>query len=225
VLITKHFVFLHLQKTGGMFIKDVCERHLPADWEIRQGPRPHGTYRQMPAELKQLPVFALVRNPWDWYVSWYHFARALARSPEGEQHMSRDSVMVWVNGSGEYNFKRATRIACTGVPDLPDPPAWMQKLQDSGVDLYSRWYWNCMGYAAEANNVDVGRIENLREDFISFLNRHDVPVDDGFVHRVRTEPRKNTSSHGPFQGYYDDDLRELVEHKARYLIDRYGYSF
>jgi hypothetical protein len=225
MLITKHFVFLHLQKTGGMFIKDVCSKYLPPDWLVQNDPRPHGTYRQLPAEFKQLPVFALVRNPWDWYVSWYHFARELARSPEGEEHMSRDSVIVWAMGSGDYEFAHATRIACTGVPDRPNPPTWMRRLQDSDRDLYSHWYWICMGHAAEANNVEVGKFENLREDFISFLSRHELPVDDDFINRVRTEPAKNTSRHDAYQTYYDDELRQLVVHKARYLIGRYGYSF
>src|ERR671925_190022 len=73
MFITRQFVFLHVPKTGGAFIRGVCEDHLPEGsiveldkWE------PHGSYDEIPSEFDQLPRLSFARNPWDWYVSWYH---------------------------------------------------------------------------------------------------------------------------------------------------------
>jgi hypothetical protein len=33
----------------------------------------HFPCADIPAEASDLPVVGIVRNPWDWYVSWYAF--------------------------------------------------------------------------------------------------------------------------------------------------------
>jgi hypothetical protein len=64
LLITDRFVFVHTPKTGGWFIKRVCQEHLDCRLEDT-----HATYDRAP----DLPIFSVVRNPWDWYVSWFHW--------------------------------------------------------------------------------------------------------------------------------------------------------
>ena len=38
-------------------------------------------------------------------------------------------------------------------------------------------------------------------------------------------PADNTSDRGQYRSYYDDRLRDLVAHKARLIVERYGYEF
>ena len=48
---------------------------------------------------------------------------------------------------------------------------------------------------------------------------------DQFIQTVRTSTPTNTSERQPYSEYYDDELRDLVAHKARHIIERYDYSF
>jgi hypothetical protein len=72
--------------------------------------------------------------------------------------------------------------------------------------------------------VDIGRFESLREDFIAFLRRHEVPVDDGFAAHVMERPPDNVTERDAYASYYDAELRELVRHKST-VVDEYGYTF
>jgi hypothetical protein len=82
VLITDRFVFVHVPKTGGDFIRRICLRHLPAEAIVAHQVAKHGPDTEIPAAYAALPRFALVRNPWDWHVSWYHYLMGAGRPDE-----------------------------------------------------------------------------------------------------------------------------------------------
>jgi hypothetical protein len=223
MLITKHFVFVHLQKTGGNFVKAVCEQHLPPDWLVPNDLDDHTSFGRIPPEHSHLPVFSVIRNPWDWYVSWYHFT---VQSPRGPHDHEPDSIWVRLFDRGRRDFTEAVTAACEGSSATSDPPPrWIQALHERDWDLYTLWYWQLAGRGVEQGRVEVGRIETLREDFVAFLRRHEIPVGDAFVDALRAAPAANTSDRGEYRGYYDDRLRDLVAHKARLIVERYGYSF
>jgi hypothetical protein len=223
MLITRHFVFVHLQKTGGSFVSAVCNEHLPPDWLVPNDLGDHASFHRIPPEHSHLPVFALVRNPWDWYVSWYHFT---VQSPPGPEDEEPDAIWVRLFDRGRRDFRAAVRAACEGISATEDPPPpYLRTLRERDWDLYTFWYWLLVGRGVDEGRVEVGRSESLREDFSAFLERHDVPVDDAFRAALRSAPPTNTSRHGDYRRYYDDELRELVAHKARLIVERYGYEF
>ena len=90
MLITDRFVFIHVPKTGGDFIRRICLRHLPAESIVAHQIAKHGPDTEIPAAYAALPRFALVRNPWDWHVSWYHYLMGAGRPDE---HRDRVRVM------------------------------------------------------------------------------------------------------------------------------------
>jgi hypothetical protein len=58
--------------------------------------------------------------------------------------------------------------------------------------------------------VDKGRFETLREDFVAFLDRHQVG-NDALRQAVLTDPPHNvTESRGHYRDYYDAELRDIV---------------
>jgi hypothetical protein len=67
VFVTRDFVFLHVPKTGGTYVRT----HLPEVLYETQ----HGGIKDIPSEFQGLPKYAVVRNPWDWYVSWWTYSR------------------------------------------------------------------------------------------------------------------------------------------------------
>jgi hypothetical protein len=201
VFITPYFVFVHLQKTGGTFIRLLCRKHLTLDLKI-----PHAPASAIPPEFGTLPVFAVIRNPWDWYVSWYCWI------------VDHDEVEGVAKKAGLFNgddFAEIVRGACRPHPDRPD---W-------DWDLYT-WLWEHSYRRAQRQGmeIEVGRFENLRGDFVSFLDRHDVPGEE-LRQAVLAAPAANASERNSYRDYYDDALRDLVGTKTQPIIRLYGYSF
>ena len=228
MLTTRYFVFVHVHKTGGKFIKSICADHLPAGWIVPNDRNPHAGIRQIPPEFGELPVFAAVRNPWDWYVSWYHFTHQRERWREDYEE---PSDWRWAFDSGRATFKQAVSALC----GQPIPPAeraepaqelpWVAKARANDWDLYSHWCHMALQEGPETGRIEVGRYERLTDDFLDFLRRHEIPVGEGFERALKTAPPVNTSERGAYREYYDAELRELVRHKCRGIIDRYGYEF
>jgi hypothetical protein len=216
MLITKYFVFVHAKKTGGRFIRNLCMNHMPPDWIVAQL-KDHAGAREIPPEYRDLPVLGFVRNPWDWYVSWYHY---LPTQPE------RHDSPFWIDvfDEGRASFGEVVRASCTGVPPGGRPtPRWMERMREQGLDLYSMWCDQLFRSGFDGT-VEVGRFESLREEFIEFLRRHEVPVDDSFAGHVMSRPPDNVTERDAYAAYYDRDLRDLVAEKSK-VVDEYGYTF
>jgi hypothetical protein len=216
MLITKHFLLIHVPKTGGTFIREVCREHLPQDWFIPNELHRHTPYDKLPDEFRRLPMICFVRNPWDWYVSWYHHMI--------ENYAETDPGPIWVSAfnRGRNDFKETVINACTGRNFQNKPVgSVMRKL---GLDYYTALYTVKVGRGMDEGRIEVGKFESLREDFLDFLSRHEIPVGPGFVDAIRNGPRQNTTKHRPHREYYDDELRELVGARCR-IVTEYDYAF
>ena len=62
----------------------------------------------------------------------------------------------------------------------------------------------------------IGRCENLREEFLGFLDLIGAPIGAG--------PR-NVSQHGDWHGYYDQALADAVAKYDGTVIERFDYRF
>ena len=71
MFVTPYFVYVHVPKTGGNFVRKVAERHFEIVWTsaIGDDPRQHVPYSSVPSEYAELPAISFVRNPWSHYVS------------------------------------------------------------------------------------------------------------------------------------------------------------
>jgi hypothetical protein len=75
---------------------------------------------------------------------------------------------------------------------------------------------------------DVIRMEHLADDLEAALLAagYDLDDDQRAALRVRTEDRReNPSTHRRAAWYYDDETRELVARRDRFVIERHGYEF
>lgn len=68
MIVTDKFVFLHLPRSGGTFVYEVIRKFFPLAHEIGY----HLPRGLLPREYSDLPVLGTVRNPWEFYASWYH---------------------------------------------------------------------------------------------------------------------------------------------------------
>jgi hypothetical protein len=220
MMVATDLVFVHIPRTGGGFIRAVLREHLEPE------PRAptfatHAAYDELPAEFRDRPGLCVVRNPWDWYVSWYQHVMKrgpqLARLAPG--HPKRASWETAFHG-GRSSFEEMVSKACQGR--LDHPFAKSARRRDS--DLYTEHVRILAGPAIKRGSLEVGRFEELVPFLVGFLGRHGL-LTESIRDAVEQSPAVNATEHGPYHSYYDRDLRELVAHKARWLIERFDYAF
>jgi hypothetical protein len=220
MLVAREFVFIHIPRTGGSFVRSVLAGHIPPDPDAPAFAT-HAAYRELPPELRDRPAFCIVRNPWDWYVSWYH---------NGLKHRSRLSGLepgnpkreIWDRafGAGHSSFAEAVTAACEGA--FEHPVARVARERD--IDLYSAYLRVQAGGELKRGRVDAGRFEELLPFLLGYFDELGV-LSEPLREELERTPPVNASEHGDYRDYYDDRLRELVGRKARRITAQYGYEF
>jgi hypothetical protein len=228
VIVTSRFVFLHLHKSGGTFVNRFLLTHFPDAVVVGY----HLPLTVLPAEFGQRPVFGLVRNPWDYYVSWHAFQQTLARpnvlflatSDDGRLGFN-DTIRNLVRlGEDPARLARVaaglpTTFANRGINLTRDCIA---SLAGSPRGFYS-WLFERM--YGTASRVVVGRMETLRADLRQFLSTQAVPLDPAMNVFLDHQPPLNASEHPARSAMYEPSLAALVGERDRPVIDRFRYQF
>jgi len=199
MFLTRHFAFLHVPRTGGNFVLKLLQEHAPAEWQMQRC-ADHATVRDIPPSHAALPRLAFVRNPYDWYVSWYHF-----------QQRTRDPFFLEITDNGTLPFGASMRRAFRS-----------RKALARGEGPYTQTIREMLG--SDLAGVRIGRVERLREDLQRLLSEV-VEVPASMAEAIRSLPRQNTSEHDHWSRYYDAELRELIARKDRTSLSFFGYGW
>lgn len=230
MIVTDKFVFVHLPRSGGTFVSELIRRFFPSAQEIGY----HLPRTLLPQDYSHLPVLGAVRNPWDFYVSWYHHV------------WPRDAattLVSWITENGKLDFLGSTRNALNlGVDNerldvliemLPDQVDYrrrnipnitkeaMRKVRGTEVGYYTFRFTHLFGNADE---VFVCRLETLREDLLVFFEGIGAATDE-LRDYVLGSDKKNIADHLHYSTYYTQELAELVSVRDRQLVERFGYVF
>lgn len=229
------FTFIHVHKTGGRSLNSVITQCIPGSQMVGY----HYPYALLPDRQRHLPVVGVVRNPWDWYVSWYAFNRKMGlRNPlfvvvsDGGKADFKTTVKQLANLGDDSAQSRAYRAALAAV--LPEEfgtdrgagltRACIEGLNDPNRGYYS-WLFDRMLGGTESPRLHVAKFENLQPDFINIMRRLGVAESAALEAALQTTEKKNSSSHSHYSHYYDAELRDLIAERERGLIETYGYSF
>lgn len=230
MLITDKFVFLHLPRAGGTFVYDVVKKFFPSAREIGY----HLPRELLPRECAHLPILGVVRNPWEFYVSWYEHVRP---------RNAASVLFSWMSDNGKLDFVETTRNALNlgsnnerldvliemlpeqvdynkrNIPNITR--ASMCKVRGTGVGYYTFRFNQIFG---NPDDVYVCRLDSLREDLVAFFDGIGVASRElrGYVLGL---DKKNTSEHSRESTYYTADLAELVRIRDRDLVERFGFTF
>jgi hypothetical protein len=220
VLVAPDFVFLHIPKTGGSFVQGTVLDRLPGVWHASYTHTPFG---ELTESASALPGFYVVRNPWDWYVSWYLYtlqrgteSRRLASGPPRKRVIWRDLM-----DSGSATFAEAVQAACRGAYDSASV---FPNSDVTGLDLYSAFVQTIVGDALDRSDYTAVRFERLRREVTEFL-RDREGVDKPLLKAIRNAPAVRKSDRGRYQDYYDVKTRKLVRRSTAWLCERFGYRF
>ena len=195
MIATERFVFIHMHKTGGQTINTVISRCFPQHQIVGY----HFPFALLPANLRELPLIGFVRNPWDWYVSWYAFNR---------RPRTQNALFAVCSNGGKSNFKTTIRNLVS-LGDSSDRSRRMRRALVSvfpatlrgnrGVGLskdcirkfeenetgYCTWQFQRMIGGAPLEQRHVGRFENLLQDFTDILGQLEIPETARAVRRAQ----------------------------------------
>jgi hypothetical protein len=236
MVVTKKFVFIHLHKSGGQFINKLLFKHFMDATEIGY----HYPRSLLPAQFSTLPVFFFIRNPWDWYVSWYWFNkktplrnpvfRAVSDDGRNTFHKSISNMLRLGQDTPDSNAMRASIVArlpesIKGNRGSGITKACMLSFSSSDFGYYTWLVRRMVEVDGSMNGVVVGRTENLRNDLVSILQGFGVPVTTTLFNDIMREDRANALVRPPYQSCYDAALVDLVRECDSFIVDRFGYVF
>jgi len=214
---TNKHVFVHCNKTGGVFVKDWMIQHLGAKVHKYK----HAPIRMLDTKHHDKIKIGVIRNPFDWYVSYYTYLtqnKALTT-------LSFPQFLFTYTEHPRALFDFMGMKIRRKYENLYPPKT---KLPIGGWTFH---YINYFSYDAikifkeeilapvEPSNLDVlMRTENLKEDMIKVF---------GEEHResITSFPRKNVSARKPYQEYYTPELRSRVEERDGILMEYLNYEF
>lgn len=228
MIVTNHFVFLHLHKSGGTFVNQWLLRFFP-------GARPAGYHlprRLIPEEFAHLPVFGLVRNPWSYYVSWYAFQSGMERPNALFRILSNDRRldfegtirnMLQLGRGGDQLDRIVAALPATYAHrglNLPGPE--LAAIRGTGRGFYSFLYRYMYSGDAPAR---IARMERLRDELPFLLSATGAQISPAATSYLAAAPAANTSAHAAYSEYYGQELRDLVTERDADVIARHGYQF
>ena len=206
MILSKRFVFLHLPKTGGSFVRELCVHHAPPEWECRLFDD-HPTIREIPPEYRHLPVFGFVRNPYDWYVSWYYYLKK-----RGDNDFFNQA-----SNNGGRGFKDTMLAAFEA--DIGALYGFECQFSDSAYGCYMNYV-----FGNDLDQLQIGTFERLREDLYRIWSSMvELPVE--MKRQITDFPKVNESQRGHYRKYYDAELRAVIESKDSEVLDHFGYKF
>ena len=224
LLLRNGAVFLHIPKTGGSWVRAVCQKqglaigqfgHMHANYEHAarywiQYPDHYAslavrTMNIRPVRIGDAFVFCLVRHPLSWIESWWNYnnRRGWPRFSQGQSRMRR-----W-HPTAELERYRP----------LPDAgfDGFLRFVIDETPAFVSRMY---AGYAPP-HVAFVGKFENIVADVTTALDRAGMRVDRGVLDAIAPV---NVSSRRDSAPVWPEDLRRKIVELEAPALDAYGYD-
>ncbi|MEM8777521.1 MAG: sulfotransferase family 2 domain-containing protein [Cyanobacteria bacterium P01_G01_bin.49] len=210
----KHFLFIHVPKTGGNSIQNILKDYSEDD--ITQSEQQDGLERfgvrnkryntrkhsvlshykfVLDAEIyHSLFKFATIRNPWDMMISFYF-------SPHrGKIEWNRDNFLTLVDG-----VRPIRHYIC-------ERSLFCQALEKIGLKV------NTVNNKKLDSDIDfLMKFEQLDRDFKEVCNKLEIPYSP--------PPKRNSSTRLHYSEYYDSELREIVRKKFAEEIEFGNYTF
>ena len=172
----------------------------------------------LPAEHDGLPLVGMVRNPWDWYVSWYAFNRQpyvfdmlFEVLSDGGHSDFKTTVTSLVNlGSDDIESRHYRNVLISVFPETLEGNRGVGLTKDcirgfsDNETGYCSWLFERMHGDVEQTDLYVGRFENLERDFLDIMEQLSVAEHDAIKNEFTRTDRKNSSRHDHYSRYYDD---------------------
>jgi hypothetical protein len=229
MLYSSSHIFIHLPKNGGSSIRNYLGRQGWKNPSMPMGYKAwwHRPYFMCPAEVAKgrIPV-VLVRNPWDYYVSYWSYEgnKTMLRALYGNSF--EDFLRNLLNGKSKDIFHLPQKI------QLPIAQLLFEK--DIGLQTF---YYLYMTYNEDPRSLLISnskfdisnfktpiktyKLENLDRDFAKIFGMHSTHQEKFANSKKQNQSRRNKD----YRVYYTPELRQLVAEREKYIIEKFNYSF
>jgi hypothetical protein len=243
MIIGNKFVFIHNPRTGGSFVRNSFKKIFPSanfsaleDW--------HKPIDLLDKRHKNKLKFGVIRNPWSWYVSWYHHQQPkgkwLTLFLNGKSNTFRN-FLTGVLSSSFARKNKGLKFHPVGNPYLKPSIPVLDYISNLGIGFvtyrylymffnnYENIFYGKRDIWTNHNKLlsldCVIKNENIANDIIKVFNQNNILLSSNNKGILRNAPRRNITNHKPYQTYYDEELVQLVGEKDKLVIDRYKYKF
>lgn len=233
MVVTEDFTFIHTHKCGGSFVTKI----LQDEFQGRQVGNTFHTPRKQCIYDTEIHL-GTVRNPFDWYVSMYHFytkkdnpiikglgdfkntIRTLLNLYGTEKHKELQHCDLRDNAVGFYFSSKGQGHTPRGGftnKDFIDYP--------DNEGFYT-WLWKRMNADVNGNthNIHLMKVENLNQDLVDALDKYSsITTEQKDI--ILQAPKNNTTDRGDYKEYYDQELIDLIYKQDSFFFKRFGYEF
>ncbi len=197
---SSRLVFIHVQKTGGISIRNALRGVCPDLEEVYPRHQSLGAALASYPELESYLIAGFVRNPWDRLVSWWAMVRSASERPPNHPHRDFLRRPLWRYLAGFDDFEDFIRDIESGSFEQFRTPQ-LDYLTAAGrqADIIGR-----------AEEIDAGVAELLKR-----IGAEPVPV-----------PHVNRSKRpASYRELYGHETERIVERVFQRDIERFGYRF
>jgi hypothetical protein len=257
MLITDDFVFIHQPKTGGTFVREaideICSRELATPgfgalrrrgilrqkYKYRETQDYHDTCHDIPEKDRAKPILSIVRNPFDYYVSFYHFGW-WASHPE-DSYPDIGLVQKLYPKFPDLSFDEFLRLANTCFNEFSMIGG---SREDGGLGYYTVQFLLFFfkdpqlayqrinaDYLADKKwlddmyNVEFMRTHSLNQNLHDYLRRMKYPASytDFLLEKSAVRPPEQLTDRPTrdYRSYYSEDSYNFVLNKERVLFSMF----
>jgi len=225
MITTKNARYLHMPKTGGIWMKTILAPIIISD-----------TGHAIPKTASTTKTFVIVRNPWAWYVSWYNYLLygsekwpALENNPAFKSFNKipdfTEFVTMMCRPTEEFKRLSYNNIILAKL-STPTDNANLKV----GEDAAKKWIDSNLSFYQHRVNMflqfstHIGKTETLRTDLFNMINEVGDLTND-VKHLLELHSDINVSMKVNYKDFYSTDLSKLVEVTHQPFIDNFQYNF
>ena len=227
------FVFAHLEKTGGTFIEKFLSRRIK-DANHRPKVNRHDSlylYKDDIEGYENIIKVGYIRNPYDWYLSFWCFSND-GKHPYS-QHLyeskeSKKDINVWIEQLFKLTKVIPRYIARPPTLDLSIPV----KLD---IGLLTFRYLTVYHHPDVFDDIEnhskylvlnrVLKFENLTKELENFFSENLCNLSEKQLSQLYEMPNMRKTDHDHYSKYYTKEIIDLIRRKDRIIVDTYNYTF
>jgi len=228
--LTDKYIFIHLNKAGGVFVKDWLIQHMNAKIIKYK----HAPLRMLPTKYRTTrEIIGVTRNPFSWYVSYYHYHQQAAGTFKNisfkeyvMRHATNPRQLLSLMGKkvmkkypkcyppntnlkiGSWTFHMFNYFSYRSWELFQD---WTQEYFEDRMKLDVEW-------SSMFDLTHLWRTETLKRDMTQTFGEQ-------YTSSIHNFKKRNRSSHKKYQLYYDNEMIDLINEREGLLMEKLGYSF